>query len=308
MKNSRIYDDEIRSFSLQSCADTPAFIEAEEAHFTARLEEIARFLHSRKELRVLLLCGPSCAGKTTTSHRLVQAYEKTGGVMHSVSFDDFYLDRAQMEQRGTVNYETAQALDLDTLARCLSDMMACRTVQLPTFDFVSGKRAGYRVCRPQPGDLFVLEGIQGFYPEVRALMERTHWSGVFISPGAVQCCQIKTDGNTLRLIRRIVRDVRARGFDAQKTLHVWESVRTNEEKHIFPLADMYADIHINSAFAYELLVTVPLLRDALADTEFTDARCADQAQTLLHRFDGLPQLPRSVVPPHSVLREFVGES
>ena len=188
----------------------------------------------------------------------------------------------------------------------MTEILAGKAVHLPKFDFITGTRTFVREIVPKENDLYLFEGIQAIYPEVMRLVPAKQRCCIFICPPKRVCFNGEVfDGKDIRLIRRIVRDVRDRGFDAAHTLRVWQTVRENEGKNIFPYEDA-TDLHIDSFLAYELPVIKPFLEAALAVVPQDAAEYAE-AQRLLGKFARSPALSCHYVPQDSMFREFIGK-
>lgn len=283
--------------------------EQSEQCFAAHLERTAQQLAAQQALRVIWLSGPTCSGKTTTASMLCERLLRLGHRVHAVSIDDYYLDRSLLTARAgnaDVDYESVQAIDFTALGQTLERILTLQKLSLPVYDFLSGKRVGYQDVEPEKGDIFLFEGIQAIYPQITALIPRCNACGIFISPGSIRVNGVLFCAEELRLMRRIVRDAKFRGVKAEQTLALWESVRKNEDKNIFPYTDAL-DIHISSSFAYELFVIKPLLEQELSNAAILDGTPGALARRLLEKISALPRMEMSFVPRDSMFREFIGE-
>ena len=201
--------------------------------------------------KVVLIAGPSSSGKTTFSHRLAIQLQIDGLTPHPISLDDYFLDRelSPRDEEGNYNFETIASLDLELFNEDINCLLAGKQVQLPTYNFVSGKReykGNYKKIGPD--DVLVIEGIHGLNGMLSSEISEEDKYKIYVSA----LSQINIDEHNRipssdgRLLRRIVRDARHRGTDAKTTIGRWESVRRGEELNIFPYQEE-ADIMFNSA-------------------------------------------------------------
>ena len=278
-----------------------------EKRYTDQIDAAAETLLAVEHLQIITVTGPTCSGKTTTAHLLTAALERAGRQVFPVSFDDFFKNRANLPilPSGRVDYDTAAALDMETLAKCLDKLIAEEPCDLPLFDFQSGCRNGMIRYVPRENDVILLEGIQAMYPEVRAHLPHDVTRSVAILPTMT----VNTPDGTLtareiRLLRRLVRDARTRNADAEKTLSMWEDVCANEDRSIYPYLDC-ADIRVDSSMAYEVGVIRPMAEAVLAGLP-ADSKHRMYADSLLARLSHIDILPPDGIPDNSVFREFIG--
>lgn len=278
-----------------------------EAGYTAQISDAAARLLSVPHLQIITVTGPTCSGKTTTARLLTEALERAGRCVFPVSFDDFFLDQPLLPilPSGRVDYDTAAALDMETLARCLDRLIAEQPCDLPLFDFVSGCRDGVCSYVPRENDVILLEGIQAMYPEVRAHLPHEVTRSIAILPEqTVDTPSGCLTARELRLLRRLVRDARTRNADAEKTLTMWEDVCANEDANIYPYLHC-ADIRIDSSMAYEVGVIRPMAEAVLSGLT-ADSTHRVYADSLLARLSHIEILPSDGIPADSVFREFIG--
>ena len=223
--------------------------------------------------------------------------------------DNYFLDRGMSPKNpdGTYNFECLEALDVEQFNKDMTDLLAGKTVQLPTYNFISGKRE-YKgnTLRISDEDVLVVEGIHGLNDAFSYRIPAASKFKIYIS--ALTQLNIDehnriptTDG---RLLRRIIRDQRTRGYDAQNTIRIWKSVRRGEEEYIFPFQES-ADVMFNSALVYELAVlktyAQPLLHAVPKDSpEWAEAK------RLLKFLDYFLPIPADEIPSNSLIREFIG--
>ena len=288
---------------------------SEVIHVTEALQErkLAKVAAEIKQLgtRLVLLAGPSSSGKTTTSKRLAVQLAAEGLWPIPISMDDYFVDRelTPRDEKGEYDYECLGALNVTLFNRHLKALLAGETIELPKYDFVTGKNMpSGRQLQILPKHVLIVEGIHALNPDLTPDIPEEEKFLLYVS--ALTTIQldserrISTSDN--RLLRRIIRDSKYRNYSAAETIHRWPSVRAGEEKWIFPYQDN-ADMMVNSALLYELSVlrphVEPLLRQVDPDTpEGSDARRLLQ---LLEYFDPIPD---KQIPLTSLLREFLGGS
>jgi uridine kinase len=273
------------------------------------IADIAHEIEQRKKVKIVFIAGPSSSGKTTFSHRLSIQLSCFGRKPHPIAMDNYFLDRGMSPKNpdGTYNFECLEALDVEQFNKDMTDLLAGKTVQLPTYNFISGKRE-YKgnTLRISDEDVLVVEGIHGLNDAFSYRIPAASKYKIYIS--ALTQLNIDehnriptTDG---RLLRRIIRDQRTRGYDAQNTIRIWKSVRRGEEEYIFPFQES-ADVMFNSALVYELAVlktyAQPLLHAVPKDSpEWVEAK------RLLKFLDYFLPIPADEIPSNSLIREFIG--
>ena len=282
-----------------------------EALHEQKIAEIAAEIYKHpKQPRIVLIAGPSSSGKTTFSRRLSIQLMANGLYPFPVEMDNFFVSRddTPRDENGELDFESINALNRELLSEKLQEMISGKKTQLPRFNFHTGKPEKGDIVQVRPDQVLVLEGIHGLNPNLLTDLSSDKTFRIYVSDLA----QLNLDSHNristtdTRLIRRIVRDFRERGYSAQDTISRWESVRRGEKRHIFPYQDQ-ADEMFNSALGYELSAlkpfAVPILRQVQHGTpEFIEAK---RLLTLLEWF--LP-LDTDPIPDNSILREFVGNS
>ncbi|MCC6299628.1 MAG: nucleoside kinase [Anaerolineales bacterium] len=282
-----------------------------EAFHEQRLAQIARQVAERIErAHLILVSGPSSAGKTTFSKRLMVQLLALGISPFPLELDNYFLsrERTPLGEDGTPDFEAIEALDLPLLADHLSKLIRGDEIQLPRYNFKTGLREAGDVIRLTRGQPIILEGIHGLDPRLIPESLSGEAFRVYISA----LTQLNLDRHNrvsttdTRLLRRIVRDARERGYTAAQTIARWESVRRGEAKYIFPNQEN-ADVMFNSALAYEMAalksLAEPLLRQVQHGTpEFIEAK------RLLAFLGWFVPLDVDLVPETSLMREFLGGS
>ncbi len=278
-----------------------------EQHIAAIAEEIAR----RKDVRIVLVAGPSSSGKTTFSKRLSVQLLASGVRPFALSMDDYFVNREDTprDEEGNYDFDSPKALDMALLNEQLHALLAGKEVTLPRFNFITGKREQGPTVRLHPDQIIIMEGIHGLNPMVAETIPQERTFRVYVSALTVLNLDRHNRISTTdtRLIRRIVRDARTRGRNAEGTILMWESVRRAEKRYIFPYQE-HADMMFNSALVYELAVlrnhAEPLLLQVDPDSPaYVEAR---RLISFLRWF--LPCRDSRNVPDNSILREFIGGS
>lgn len=294
--------------------NTSMLINVAEALHDATFSRIAYEIASRyKEgkARIVLIAGPSSSGKTTSSHRLAIQLIINRIIPRVISLDNYFVNRESTpkDEYGDYDYESLYALDLDLFNRDLKRLINGEEVEMPTYDFTTGRRTyrGNKIKLNQ-NNVLLIEGIHGLNPELTAQIPEEQKFRLYVSALTTLTIDdhnwVPTTDN--RLLRRIIRDHKYRGTDALKTIARWPSVRRGEEKWIFPFQEN-ADATFNSSLLFELGVmkeyAVPLLRKVPRNVpEFAEAT---RLLTFLSYF--LP-ISEEQIPSTSLLREFLGGS
>ena len=283
----------------------------EDAAFFARVSDCAARLAEEKDLRVLTLSGASCSGKTTTAALIDAALEKTGRRVHTISLDDFFYSRSELERRAEANgskldFDSPETLDLAALSEVTEAAFSGGRILVPQFDFQLGERVGtVDLGIPRPEDVYLFEGIQAIYPEVTSLLGRHPFRSVFLWVGEDACY-----GDTvftlddIRFLRRLVRDSRFRNANPDFTFRIWETVRQNEEKHIFPFSGA-CDFLITTYHGYEL----NMLRDesiTLLSSIGEGSPWYSVARDYITRLTPIPPISPAYLSNQSLFHEFFG--
>ncbi len=265
---------------------------------------------AQKNSRIILIAGPSSSGKTTTSRRLAIQLLARGISPYPLELDNYFIDRDKtpLGEDGKPDFENLEALDLPRLAEDLEKILGGEKVQLPRYNFKSGKSEAGDIIQLKDGQPLILEGIHGMNP--RLISDR--WSGAAFRVYVSALTQLNLDRHNrvsttdTRLIRRMVRDARERGYSAAQTISRWESVRRGEKRHIFPYQEN-ADVMFNSALVYELSVLRPFAEPLLRQVQYRAPEYIE-ARRLLAFLEWFLPLDASLVPANSIVREFLGGS
>lgn len=278
--------------------------------FSDSLEKVAEAIFCQKDLRIVLLTGPTCAGKTTTANLLERYFFERGRRILPVSIDDFYYDHDRLEQisreKGLedIDYESIDTIDFEALKAFTEEIAHSDEVHSPIFDFRKACRTGYRSIQIHEGDLFLFEGIQVLYPKIMKLFSSYGVASIYIAPGReLLVGDARFPKNEIRLMRRIVRDAAFRSTMPEVTFDIWEEVRQNEETNIFPYAHT-CDYHIDSAMDYEIGVLAPHLR-SLLQTVPAASRFRKHADEILEKLEGVEDISDSLIQPGMLYKEFI---
>jgi uridine kinase len=243
-----------------------------EAFHEQHLSDIARQIAARRgQVHIVLIAGPSSSGKTTFSRRLSVQLLALGISPFPLELDNYFVDRDEtpLGADGRHDFEAIEALNVKLLAENLQSLIKGKKVQLPRYNFKTGRREAGDVIQLKRGQMLILEGIHGMNP--RLIPDSLAGSAFRIYVSALTQLNLdrhnRVSTTDTRLIRRIVRDARERGYTAAQTISRWESVREGEKKHIFPYQEN-SDVIFNSALAYEMASLKPLAEPLLRQVPF----------------------------------------
>lgn len=291
--------------------DISDLILVQEALQERRIGEIARDISRREGVKFVMIAGPSSSGKTTFSHRLSIQLRTYGLKPHPIGLDNYYLNHEQtpLDDQGNPDYECLEALDVEQFNKDMSDLLAGKEVEIPTFNFKTGKREySGKVTKLGKDDILVIEGIHGLNEKMSYSLPAESKFKIYIS--ALTCLNVdehnRIPTTDSRLLRRMVRDARTRGTSADKTIAMWPSVRRGEEKYIFPFQEE-ADAMFNSAMIYELAVIKQYAEPLLFNIKKGEPEY-HEAKRLLKFLEYFLGVSSEELPQNSLCREFVGGS
>lgn len=286
-------------------------INVSEALQEKRIAQIADSICARKDVRVVLIAGPSSSGKTTFSKRLSVQLMANGKYPYPISLDNYFVDRAHTphDEKGDYDYESLYALDLDLFNDHIQRLIRGEEIELPRFNFTTGQRE-YKgdFLKLNPNMILILEGIHALNPELTPHIPEENKFRVYVSALTTISLDnhnyIPTTDN--RLLRRIIRDYNYRGYSAEETINRWPSVRAGEVKWIFPYQEN-ADAMFNSALLFELSVLKSHVEPVLYRVP-ESSPAYSEAYRLRHFLEYFIPVPDHDLPPTSLLREFLGGS
>lgn len=296
--------------AIQSSRTREVILVSEALH-EHRIAEIAGQVMDRvKEAKIVLIAGPSSSGKTTFSKRLAVQLLAQGISPYPMEMDNYFVDRdhTPKDENGQYDFESLQALDTARLQSDLQRLIAGEEIQMPRYNFRRGQSEPGQVVRLKKDQLIILEGIHGLDPKLLPDIPSHQTFRIYVS-----CLtQLNLDRHNristtdTRLLRRLIRDARDRGYSAQDTIGRWNSVQLGEKKYIFPYQEN-ANAMFNSALVYELSalrqLAEPLLRQvAFGTPEYIEAK------RLLAFLQWFEPIDVKLIPDNSILREFIGDS
>lgn len=276
-----------------------------------RLLGVARkIVDAKKDKKIILLAGPSSSGKTTTTSKLCMYLKSFGLNPKMISMDDYFVDREKtpVNEKGEKDYECFEAVDNKLLTRQINDLLSGKEVMAPVYNFKEGVKEFVKELKLDKNDILLIEGIHALNPKVLKEIPAKNKFKVYLSA----LTELNIDYHNRfpttdnRLLRRIIRDNRTRGYNVVDTLKVWNNVRSGEEKYIFPYQDE-ADITINTALIYELAVLKTYVEPLLYSVD-EDSIYYEEAKRLLNVLRLILPIPSESIPDDSIIREFIGGS
>ena len=287
-------------------------IKISEALHEKKVGQIAdKIRKRRKKIKFILISGPSSSGKTTFSKRLAIQLKVNGLNPVKLSLDNYFVNREDnpLDEHGNYDFEALEAIDIDLFNKNMLQLLNGEEIEVPKFSFEKGKRYynGEKLSVKKK-DMIIVEGIHGLNPKLSEKIPEENKYKIYVSA----LTSVSIDGHNLiktsdnRLIRRMIRDYRYRGYTSAETIGRWPSVRRGEEKNIFPYQEE-ANIMFNSALLYELAIlkkhAEPILREVQPNQEEFNS-----AQRLLKFFSYFLSVSDEEIPPTSIIREFLGGS
>ena len=315
-----LYDATLRSEALHisnvaemngviSQGNATHMILAHEAMMEKKIGDIAGEIAARKDVRFVMIAGPSSSGKTTFSHRLSTQLLACGLHPHAIATDNYFKNRSEtpLDQNGQYDFESLGAMDVEQFNADMTRLLMGETVEIPQFNFKKGVReynGDYLTLGAQ--DVLVIEGIPCLNDQLSYSLPKESKYKIYIS--CLTTLNVD-DHNYIpttdaRLLRRIERDARTRGYSARATIQMWPSVRRGEENNIFPFQDS-ADMIFNSALIYEIALLKPFVEPLLFGVP-KDCEEYIEAKRLLKFLNYFLPIPADDVPKTSLMREFIG--
>ena len=275
-------------------------IKEDELHYETTINEIAERIVGNKLIKLVLIAGGSCAGKTTTTRKLSELINKSGRKAYTISLDDYYrnMDESVYLPDGTRDIESINSLRTDMIAENFSDLIAGKNTPIPMFDFKTKQRIdAYRYIKLAENDVVLIEGLHALNLKLfKDVPDESTIYRIYLFADA-------GDTADCRFVRRMVRDSRHRCASAERTYNLWDNVKQNEYESIDPFRQ-YADVTINTFFPYERGI---LNDDAvrLLNTVEPSSKHYDNAQALIEILKDEPQISDEYIPENSLLREFI---
>lgn len=291
--------------------DSTMLINIAESLQEKKLSKIADDIASRKKIKIILISGPSSSGKTTFSKKLMIHLMVNGLKPVSISLDDYFVDRVNtpLDDSGEYDFESLYALDIDLFKSNLIDLIAGKEIERPRFDFNTGvKEFSGEKMKLEENTIIIIEGIHALNPDLIGKIDNNVTYKIFASALTAMSLDehnwIPPEDN--RLIRRIIRDYRYRGYSARETISRWESVRDGEEKWIKPYQEN-ADAMFNTSLLFEFSVLRTYIEPILSQVPQCCGEYAE-AKRLLRFIKYFVPIPNRDIPRSSLLREFFGGS
>ncbi len=287
-----------------------SFIAQCEERYQNIIDGIAKRIIDEEGREIVMLAGPSSAGKTTTARKLSESLIKQGVKTYVLSLDDFYLNREDIPYLpdGSQDFETVDALDLDCFEECVNALLRGETVKNPIFDFTTGRRSDTKFNEITLGDedVVIIEGLHALNPVItEKIVGKLLKIYINVSSRIYdEKGNIILNKRNMRFIRRMVRDYKFRDSSVENTYKLWKNVTAGEDKYLFPFRDN-ADIKANTIHLYESCVlkhqALPLLLGSDISDEFKP-----EAKKLAKALEKFYDIPENLVPEGSLLREFLG--
>ena len=283
------------------------FVNECERDFEQRLDKASHVIVNSGIVNILL-SGPTCAGKTTTANKVIKDFHDVSKEVTVISIDDFFYERSdarKINENEKIDYDSVDVIDLALLNDCIKKAKAGNNIRVPIFDFVTQSRVGYNAHYITENEVVLYEGIQAVYPEVTAMFD-DKFIGAFINVDEdVMLNGVFFSRDDIRLIRRLVRDRKFRGASAEFTFYLWETVRENEDKSIYPNKNV-CSVQIDSFMGYELFVMKPYIEDVLSEMP-KDSKYYPKAEEILEKFKDLDTISYDYIPKGSLYTEFLGK-
>ena len=297
---------------IVSQAKVGELINLAEAHYNGQLAEIADDIYTgKKNIKIVLLAGPSSSGKTTTSKKLDAYLRSKGFITHPIALDDYFtdIDKRPLDENGKPDFESVRAIDIDLFNKHLTELLEGKKVNLPTFNFVTGKREfNGNYLQLGEKDIIIVEGLHALNDELTKSINKNQKYKIYIAP----LTQMNIDNHSyihttnIRKLRRIVRDSKTRGYGARETIRMWPEIKKGERENIYRFQDD-VDVVVNSSLIYEVGVLKTYVEPLLFNVNEDDPEYAEALRLINFLRNFLP-IPSDDVPPDSVLREFIGGS
>lgn len=273
------------------------------------LFKIAETIYNNKKLKLILLAGPSSSGKTTTSKKLELFLKGFGLNPIAISIDNYFVDRDKTPRLpdGSYDFESLNSINVELFNKNLKDLLDGKEVTLPVYNFITGKsELSDESIKLGEKEILIVEGLHALNEELTYSIDRKNKYKIYLCPLTVLSLdnhnRIRTTDN--RLLRRIIRDNRTRGYSASDTLSTWSKVREGEEKYVFPFQDE-ADVIFNTSLIYELGVLKTYAEPLLYSVEENDPMYKE-AVRLLNLLKNILPISNDYIPVDSIVREFVG--
>ncbi len=305
---------------INNCADLNEIVSNSKSADLIRVSEIMQnnklfelvkqIYEKRDTIKIVLIAGPSSSGKTTTSRKLRLLFKSFGMRPITLSMDDYFVERDEtpVNEKGEGDYECLETVDLDLFDKQVLDLLDGKTVKVPTFNFIYGKKEFNNSLKLDKDSIIIIEGIHALNDKVLPSIPKNKKFKIYLSA----LTELSIDNHNKisttdhRLLRRIIRDNRTRGYNVSDTLKLWPKVREGEEKYIFPF-QYNPDVTLNTALVYEIGVLKTYVEPLLYSVD-SDSMYYEEAKRLLNFLRNFLPIPSEAIPQDSILREFIGGS
>lgn len=306
---SKVTVGEINERASENPAD---FVAQSEKFYSEQLEEVAKIIKSSNgSYKMILLCGPSSSGKTTSAHKLVGKLNEIGVKSSVVSMDNFFLGIANYNLRpdGKPDMESIETLDTEYMNQCLKELLDKGESDFPVFDFKSQQRiTGAEKISVSEGEIIVMEGIHALNP---LIIKGIPTDKIFRMYVSVRTKFVDEQGDDvlrpseIRLVRRMIRDTLFRGYPIKETIEYWNYVLESERKYIDPFRDD-VDFKMDTTIDYEVCTWHRLLHDILAEGDWEEFKKYSFMNNILSGLMKFSELSTDLIKKDSLLREFIG--
>ena len=285
------------------------FVREHELEFERTVKEIIRSVN-KEDVKFLGLTGPTCSGKTTLAHMLIEYMERHGKRLFVVSIDDFFYDRdvllekTRVEGNEEIDFDSVNTIDLHAFEDVVEAIERGETCRIPKYDFTTGRCESYHTVKASEYDIFLFEGIQVLYPEIYSLLKRHKYKTLYICvEEGIRVGDVEFQPNEVRFLRRVVRDYFFRNAKADFSYHLWRGVRKNEDASIFPNVHN-CDYRINSGMPFEIGLFKPYLEKILGEVP-KSSRYRKDADKILDKISLLEKIDKEYLLENSLYREFI---
>ena len=297
--------------SIVSRSKIKEFIKKNDIMMDNQIYELAYTIYQENK-KIILLGGPSSSGKTTSTRKLALYLDALGLNPLYLSLDDYFKERLETPKlpNGAYDFESLNAIDLELFNNQLERMLNGEKVKIPTFNFITGKKeySDDHVIELKENDIILIEGLHCLNEELTSEIPQDKKLKVYISPFMPLSIDRHNHISTvdIRLLRRIVRDNRTRGYDVVHTLKMWDDVRNGETSYVFPFTNE-ANVILNTAYVYELGV-LKIYAEPLLYSVPMDSKYYKEARRLINSLQMFFPIPSEYISDDNILREFIGES
>ena len=287
------------------------YIQKNEILYDDNIREVVDKVSKDKNIKAIYISGPSSSGKTTTSKKLALYLNAKGYDTLVISTDDYFVERKDTPRKsdGSYEYEIVEALDIKLFNNHIKSLLNGDEIIKPTYNFITGeKEYKGKPISLKDNQILIVEGLHAINEKLSSSIDKKNKLKIYISPftpvGLDRHNHIST--TDLRLLRRMVRDYKHRGYSATNTLEAWKGMRSSEEEYVYPY-QREADMVINTSLSYEIGVLRTYAEPLLYSVDKNND-CYEEAIRILKFLDGFLTIPSEYVPYTSVLREFIGDS